>query len=236
FGHEKGSFTGAIQRKVGRFELADDSTIFLDEIGDLPPELQSKLLRVLQEGEFERVGSSETLKTNARVVAATNRNLEKAINEGKFREDLFYRLSVFPIEIPPLRDRVEDIPILTEHFVKKYSLKVGKTIDRIPRKTIQDLLQYHWPGNVRELENVIERAVILTEGTTLHVEELQQKVPSGSSGSGNNLKEIERDHILKVLNESNWIIEGARGAAEKLGLAPSTLRDRMKRLKIRKLG
>jgi len=234
FGHEKGSFTGAIQKKIGRFELADESTIFLDEIGDLPLELQAKLLRVLQEGEFERVGSSETLHTNARVVAATNRNLEKAIMEGKFREDLYYRLSVFPIEIPPLRERTDDIPILTEHFVKKYSSSVGKSISQIPRKVMDRLSKYSWPGNVRELENVIERAVILTEGEVIHLEGLELKESKTETAPVNNLREIERDHILKVLGDSNWIIEGPRGAARKLGLAPSTLRDRMRRLDIRK--
>jgi PAS domain S-box-containing protein len=236
FGHEKGAFTGALSRKVGRFELAHKSTIFLDEVGDLPLELQAKLLRVLQEGEFERVGGTETKKVDVRVVAATNRDLQKAIREGKFREDLYYRLSVFPITIPPLRERPEDIPLLAAHFVKKYSSAIGRKINRIPKRILKALSSYHWPGNVRELENVIERGVILSEGSTLQIEDLQVKTQRADRSREKNstLAELERDHILQTLKKCNWIIEGSRGAARMLDIPPSTLRDRMKKLGLKR--
>ncbi|MCH8035241.1 MAG: sigma 54-interacting transcriptional regulator [Bacteroidetes bacterium] len=236
FGHEKGAFTGAIARKIGRFELADGGTIFLDEIGDLPPELQAKLLRVLQEGELERLGNSKTIKVDVRVIAATNRDLEKAIEKGDFREDLFYRLNVFPITIPPLRQRNEDIPLLAKHFVKKYSAKMGKKIDFIPEKVMSALRVYHWAGNVRELENVIERAVILTPGSALQVEEFvdPQTEEGDQTPSAKTLEIVERNHILQTLNECNWKISGKNGTAEILGLHPSTLRDRMQKLGLKK--
>ena len=240
FGHEKGAFTGAIAKKIGRFELADNGTIFLDEIGDLPLELQSKLLRVLQEGEFERLGNSRTIKINVRVIAATNRNLEEAIANGNFREDLFYRLNVFPLRIPPLRDRLEDIPLLVKSFVQKASAKLGKNIKKIPKPVIDTLGNYTWPGNVRELENVIERAVILTNGSILEMPELPRlKNVSVNSVSefhseSQRLNDIEREHILNVLSETNWIIGGKKGAALRLGLPETTLRDRMKKLGIKR--
>jgi PAS domain S-box-containing protein len=240
FGHEKGAFTGAIAKKIGRFELADSGTIFLDEIGDLPLELQSKLLRVLQEGEFERLGNPHTIKINVRVIAATNRNLEEEINSGNFREDLYFRLNVFPLEIPPLRERKDDIPILANHFMKKYGTKIGKVINKVPKSEIEKLHGYDWPGNIRELENVIERAVILSVENTLTFEELPRlrsniEVVNGAPISqSNKLRDIEHDHIVQILNECNWQIEGKRGASMKLGLPPTTLRDKMKKLGIKK--
>lgn len=240
FGHEKGAFTGAIAKKIGRFELADGGTFFLDEIGDLPLELQSKLLRVLQEGEFERVGNSHTIKVDVRIIAASNRNLQEAIINGNFREDLYFRLNVFPLIIPPLRERKDDIPILIKHFTKKYCVKMGRKVNKFPQGMINKLQAYDWPGNVRELENVIERAVILSSGDTLElldipkIKEQSSQTFNESSGEMNKLRDIEKDHILKVLKECNWIVEGRRGASLKLGLAPTTLRDRMKKLEIRK--
>ncbi len=234
FGHEKGAFTGALAKKIGRFELADGGTIFLDEIGDLPLELQSKLLRVLQEGEFERLGNPHTVKVDVRVVAATNRDLKKEIEEGKFRQDLYYRLNVFPVTIPPLNRRINDIPLLARHFVDKYSRKTGRIINSIPNSVINSLKSYNWPGNVRELENVIERAVILSSDGKLQIDD---SIPAISGRpvtrpEGIKLKDVEKAHILSILEESNWIIDGPRGTAKKLGLAPSTLRDKMKRLGI----
>jgi formate hydrogenlyase transcriptional activator len=234
FGHEKGAFTGAHARHVGRFELADGATIFLDEIGELPLELQSKLLRVLQEGEFERIGGSRTIRVDVRIIAATNRNLEDEVEKGRFREDLYYRLNVFPISIPPLRNRKEDLPLLINAFTKKISKRIGKHIDHIPRSTITALEGHSWPGNIRELENTIERAVINSQGSGLEVAdkfnpaiaEPVQKKPSKT------LAQIERDYITRVLEEKKWIIEGKYGAAKVLGLAPSTLRNRMIKLSI----
>lgn len=238
FGHEKGAFTGALQRKIGRFELANGGTIFLDEIGDLPLELQAKLLRVLQEGEFERLGNPNTLQVNTRVIAATNRDLNKAIADGEFRQDLFYRLNVFPIELPPLRERKDDIPPLVNHFIKKYSKKIGKNIERIPQNVIQSLENYEWPGNIRELENVIERAIILSYNETLSIDDtfLVSNAPSKEvkPTEATTLEDVERQHIENVLKECNWIIDGNRGAAQKLGLAASTLRDRMRKLEIKR--
>ena len=233
FGHEKGAFTGALARKIGRFELADQATIFLDEIGDLPLELQAKLLRVLQEGEFERLGNPRTLKVNVRVIAATNRNLEKSVQEGSFRPDLFYRLNVFPIPLPPLRDRKEDIPLLVSHFAKKYAAKLGKQITSVPQSTLQILQSYAWPGNVRELENLIERAVILAQGVQLEIADLFSRSSSTAAVAQiATLEEREREHILQVLEMTGWRVSGERGAANLLGLKRTTLEARMKKLGI----
>lgn len=236
FGHEKGAFTGALSRKIGRFELADRGTIFLDEIGDLPLELQAKLLRVLQEGEFERLGNPRPIKADVRVIAATNRELNRAVIAGNFREDLFYRLNVFPIALPPLRERKEDIPLLVRHFARKYRQKVGKVIDKIPQKVVTALQAYSWPGNVRELENIIERAVILSSGSTFEVEELLEtlRATDAQPRPSPTLEEVERNHIIKVLEETGWRIEGKHGAAARLGLNPSTLRSRIEKLNIQK--
>jgi PAS domain S-box-containing protein len=239
FGHEKGAFTGALARKIGRFEVADKGTIFLDEIGDLPLDLQAKFLKVLQDGEFERVGDPETIKVDVRVIAATNRNLEEAIKKETFREDLYYRLNVFPINILPLRERKDDIPLLVNHFVKKYAARIGKKIESVSQKLMNALQSYNWPGNVRELENIIERAVILAAGDFLQIEDLPHdliksgKQPKSDTGK---LREMEKVHILKILKECNWIIDGNRGAARRLGLPPSSLRDRIKKLGLRKPG
>ncbi len=234
FGHEKGAFTGAVGRKIGRFELADGATLFLDEIGELPPELQVKLLRVIQEGEFERLGSTRTIKVDVRLIAATNRNLWEEVQQGRFREDLFYRLNVFPVTVPPLRRRVEDIPVLVEHYVNSFSKKMGKRITSIAPATLSALRNYSWPGNVRELANVIERAVINSNGPVLHIpisEVLHAEKPATSNKT---LEEVERDYITSVLDSTSWRIEGRHGAARILGLHPSTLRTRMAKLKIRK--
>jgi formate hydrogenlyase transcriptional activator len=234
FGHEKGAFTGATTRKIGRFELANGGSIFLDEIGDLPLDLQNKLLRVLQEGEFERVGDSQTRKVDVRVIAASNRDLSEAIDEGMFRSDLFYRLNVFPIGVPALRERKKDIPLLVKHLVMKYSLKLGKNIESIPQAAMNVLMAYDWPGNVRELENVIERAVILTAGTELELGDWL----TGSAASGPSriptLEELELDHISRVLEATGWRVRGDGGAAALLGLKPTTLEARMKKLGIQR--
>ena len=237
FGHEKGAFTGALSRKIGRFELADKGTIFLDEVGDLPLDLQSKLLRVLQEGEFERLGNPVTLKVDVRIIAATNRNLTMEMKNGNFREDLYYRLNVFPIMVPPLRDRKDDIPLLVKYFTQKYSAKMGKKIENIPANVMDDLTAYYWPGNVRELENVIERAVILSIDETLMPDELPKKSNTGSlepEPESDSLSRTEKNHITKILKENNWIIDGPRGAAARLDMPASTLRDRMKKLGIKR--
>jgi len=230
FGHEKGAFTGAVARKMGRFELADGGTIFLDEIGELPLELQVKLLRVLQEGAFERLGGLHTIKVDVRVIAATNRDLQGAIQAGDFRQDLFYRLNVFPINIPPLRERKDDIPLLVSHFTQKFGTKLGKEIQGVPLEVMDALQAYHWPGNIRELENIIERAMILTEGSVLKVGELLNRCPS-LVGHEKSLtfKENEKAFLLKVLEKTNWVIEGKSGAAHYLDLPPSTLRARIKK-------
>ena len=236
FGHEKGAFTGATDRRLGRFEMADGGTIFLDEIGDLAPELQSKLLRVLQSGEFERVGSASTIKVDVRVIAATNRDLQEAMVRGGFRTDLYYRLNVFPITIPPLRERKEDVPILVWFFVTKLEGRLGKKIKKIRRETMDTLVSYEWPGNVRELEHIVERAMILSPGSTLVVEQFstppaadptQQSQPSGRS-----LEQVERAHIIRTLDQCGWKVKGTGNAADRLGLSESTLRYRMKKLKI----
>ena len=236
FGHEKGAFTGALARKLGRFELADKGTIFLDEVGDLPVELQAKLLRVLQEGEFERVGGIQTLKVNARVVAATNQDLGKAIEAGRFRADLYYRLNVFPITLPPLRERKEDIPVLVRHLVIRNAVRLGRRIDEIPEWETEALVGYGWPGNVRELENVVERAVILTRGRALELGDcLPVAAPASPSPSRiQTLAELERNHVLEVLKSTRGRVSGPRGAAHLLGIKPTTLEARIRRLGIQK--
>ncbi len=236
FGREKGAFTGAHARQAGRFEAADGGTIFLDEIGELPLELQSKLLRVLQDGEFERLGSARTVRVDVRVIASTSRDLKEEVRAGRFREDLFYRLNVFPVTLPPLRKRAEDIPELVGFFVDRYSRKIGRRIETIPKGAMKSLQAYHWPGNVRELEHVIERAVITTEGAVLQLadqlEPLRRIAEAGSSLK--DLAAMERDHIERVLKETGWRIEGPKGAAAILNLHPSTLRFRIKKLGIRR--
>ena len=232
FGREKGAFTGANVRQIGRFELADGGTIFLDEIGEMPLELQCKLLRVIQEGEFERLGSPRTIKVDVRIIAASNRNLEEEIRKGNFREDLFYRLNVFPITIPPLRQRKEDIPLLVNHFVAKFNKKIGKKIDTVSKDTLNVLQEYHWPGIVRELESVIERAVITSQGNALQIldrfDTFQKKEETGTHNV-KALVELEHDHILQILQKTAWRIEGKNGAAVILGLNASTLRARMRK-------
>ena len=235
FGHEKGAFTGALTQKIGRFELADKGTIFLDEIGELPLDLQVKLLRVLQEGEFERLGNPRTLHVDVRVIAATNRDLEQAVANGTFREDLYYRLNVVPIQVPPLRERKDDIPLLAKHFIQKYSKKVGKQIDTISQKVMQTLQEYHWPGNVRELENIIERAVILSQGARLELGDwFMAKDPDEDPSKFATLGEVERAHIRKVLEFTQWRVSGDNGAAMILGMHPQTLFSRMKKLDIKR--
>ena len=235
FGHEKGAFTGALSRRLGRFELADQGTLFLDEVGELPLAAQAKLLRVLQEGELERVGGSETRKVNVRIIAATNRDLATHVKEGSFRPDLFYRLNVFPITIPPLRQREKDLPLLIKHFVRIYAEKYGKRIETVPARTMTALQAHQWPGNVRELQHVIERTLILTRGAELAFDE--EFLALGPAGQGSpprieRLEEAERAHILKALELVGWRVSGTGGAAERLGLKPSTLEFRMKKLRI----
>jgi len=232
FGRERGAFTGAGDRQIGRFELADDGTIFLDEIGEMPLELQCKLLRVIQDGEFERLGSPRTIKTDVRIIAATNRNLAEEVRNGTFREDLFYRLNVFPITLPPLRQRKDDIPLLVNHFVAKFNSKIGKRIETIPKDTLSTLQEYHWPGNVRELESVIERAVIMSQGNVLQVLDHFDTYRAAEEPAGQDFRalvELERDHVLQVLQKTGWRIEGKNGAALLLGLNASTLRARMRK-------
>ena len=235
FGHERGAFTGAITQKVGRIELADQGSLFLDEIGDIPLELQPKLLRVLQEREFERLGSTRTKRVDVRVVAATHRDLEGMVLERQFRSDLYYRLNVVPIFLPPLRKRPEDIPLLVQHFVRRFARKVGKTIDMISSDTMEALRRYPWPGNIRELENVIERAVILSRGPVLRIahHDLSSRIaPGQNTDRPQTLEEVERNHILTVLKETRWLLSGPDGAAARLGLNRSTLYFRMKKLGI----
>jgi len=232
FGHEKGAFTGAQSRHLGRFEVANGATLFLDEIGELPLELQSKLLRVIQDGEFERLGSSHTVKVDVRIIAATNRNLEEEVRKGRFRDDLWYRLNIFPITMPPLRDRLDDIPLLVEFYVKKISRRMGKSIEFIPTSAMNALRDYHWPGNVRELENVLERAVINSSGPKLRlVDELTPRQKDRSS-THKTLEVVEREHIVRTLEQVQWKVSGKNGAAEILGLNRSTLRARMRKLGI----
>ena len=246
FGHEKGAFTGAIAQRIGRFEVADGGTIFLDEIGEIPLELQTKLLRVLQEREFERLGSSRTLRTNARLIAATNRDLEAMVSEQKFRSDLFFRLNVFPVHVPPLRERQGDIPLLVRHFTQQFSRRMNKIIETIPSATMDALSRYHWPGNIRELQNVIERAVIVSTGPALSVDVADLKFPKGghpeevavprnskTNGALHSvLEETERQQILQALKKSNWVVAGPNGAAALLGMNRSTLQVRIRKLGI----
>jgi len=233
FGHEKGAFTGAIARKVGRFELADQGTLFLDEIGDIPLELQPKLLRVLQEQEFERLGSTRTQRVDVRVVASTNRDLAQMVAERQFRSDLFYRLSVFPIRLPPLRERAEDVPLLVRHFTSMYARRMKKRIEAIPADVMESLVRYSWPGNVRELQNFIERAVILSPGPVLQPPLAELTGPPRSPlAEVHTLEDAERAHILRALEEAHWVIGGPKGAAARLGLKRTTLRYKMERLGI----
>jgi formate hydrogenlyase transcriptional activator len=234
FGREKGAYTGALARQVGRFEVADGSTIFLDEVGELPSDVQVKLLRVLQDGEFERLGSPRTIKVNVRVIAATNRDLVEEVRKGRFREDLFYRLNVFPIRVPPLRERAEDIPVLVWTFLEDLSARMGKRITQVPRATMEALQRQPWPGNVRELRNVIEHGAIITTGDTLKVPMLGDVTPSAALPK--TLADAERDHILLVLESTRGRIKGPTGAAAVLGLNPATLYSRMKKLGIRPRG
>jgi len=235
FGHDRGAFTGALSRKIGRFELANDGTIFLDEIGDLPLELQAKLLRVLQEGEFERLGSSSTIKVDVRIIAATNRELKKAVESGHFREDLYYRLNVFPIICLPLRERKEDIPLLVRYFSEKFGAKVGRQIESINPNVMDALIAYDWPGNVRELENIIERAVIISRNKLELGDWIPSRTKTLASKTLFTLEENERQHILEALELTGWRVSGEKGAAKILGINPSTLDSRMRKLAIKKL-
>jgi len=230
FGRERGAYTGALTRQIGRFQLADRGTIFLDEIGELPRETQAKLLRVLQEGAFEVLGSPKTVKVDVRIVAATNRDLKKEVREGRFREDLYYRLKVFPIEVPPLRDRKEDIPLLVWSFVEKFSAEMKKEIRRIPKETMDALVRYDWPGNVRELKNIIEQAFILSPGDVLTVRLPEPRASITRPVQA--LEEMERQHILGVLDQTHWRVKGPDGAASRLRLKPSSLYGKMKKLGI----
>jgi formate hydrogenlyase transcriptional activator len=246
FGHEKGAFTGAIAQRIGRFELANRGTVFLDEVGEIPLELQPKLLRVLQEREFERLGSTRTLRSDARLIAATNRNLAAMVEEQKFRSDLYYRLNVFPVRVPPLRERREDIPLLVRHFVQQFSRRMNRSIETIPSETMNTLVRYDWPGNIRELQNVIERAVIVSTGPVLKVplNDLKTRVPSAEASSGGSasedagkmrgvLEDAARKQILAALQQANWVVAGPKGAAALLGMKRSTLQAHMQRLGIR---
>jgi len=246
FGHEKGAFTGAIAQRIGRFEVANGGTIFLDEVGEIPLELQTKLLRVLQEREFERLGSSRTLRTDARLIAATNRDLETMVSEQKFRSDLFFRLNVFPVHVPPLRERQGDIPLLVRHFTQQFSRRMNRAIETIPSATMDALSRYHWPGNIRELQNVIERAVIISTGPVLSVDvadlkfseagRVVEKTTSPKSPMNGALHDVleqsEREQILKALEQCNWVVAGQRGAAAHLGMKRSTLQQRIRKLGI----
>jgi formate hydrogenlyase transcriptional activator len=234
FGHEKGAFTGAVARKIGRFEAAHGGTLFLDEIGDIPLELQPKLLRVLQEGEFERLGSTQTQRVNVRLVAATNGDLGRLISEKLFRSDLYYRLNVFPISVPPLRDRAEDIPLLVTHFVTKYAALMQKVIERIPEEVVNSLISYSWPGNIRELQNFIECSVILTSGSTLRcpLSRLKSGVQVDSPEEPVTLEDLNREHICKTLQQTGGVIMGPNGAAARLGIKRTTLYARMRKLGI----
>jgi formate hydrogenlyase transcriptional activator len=238
FGHAKGAFTGAITQRIGRFELADRGTVFLDEIGEIPLELQPKLLRVLQDREFERLGSSRTLRTHARLIAATNRDLTALVDEQQFRADLFYRVNVFPVHVPPLRERPEDIPLLVRHFAQQFARRMHKTIETIPSDTMQGLIRYPWPGNIRELQNIIERAVIVSPGPVLQVAltDLNPRAALARPMPQDTLEDVERKHILVVLKETNWVLGGLNGAAARLGMKRSTLQFRMRKLGIARPG
>jgi formate hydrogenlyase transcriptional activator len=232
FGHEKGAFTGAISQKIGRLELADRGTLFLDEVGDIPLELQPKLLRVLQDQEFERLGGIRTIKVHVRLIAATNRDLVKSVAAGEFRSDLYYRLHVFPVRMPPLRERSEDIPLLVRYFVQKFARAMNKRIEDIPADTLHALKSWHWPGNVRELENFLERSVILSEGTMLNVPLAELRPVQEAAQHSITLERLEREHILRVLRETGGVIAGVRGAAARLGLKRTTLQSRMQKMGI----
>jgi formate hydrogenlyase transcriptional activator len=234
FGHERGAFTGAVTQTIGRFQAAHGGTLFLDEIGDLPLELQPKLLRVLQEQQYERLGSSRTLRADVRVIAATNQDLTQMVEEKTFRADLYYRLSVFPIRLPSLRERKDDIPSLVWHFVQRYSRQMGKSIDEIPDQVMEILRTYHWPGNIRELQNFVERSVIMTQGNVLspRINELKLLMQETASAPTQTLSDAERTHILGILKETNWVVGGQDGAAARLGLPRTTLISRMQKLGI----
>jgi len=233
FGHERGAFTGAIAQKIGRFEMADKGTLFLDEVGDIPPGLQPKLLRVLQEQEFERLGSTRTQQVDIRLVAATNRNLAHMVKRGEYRSDLYYRLNVFPIPLPPLRERREDIPALVEHFVEVYARRMDKQIEQIPVETMSALTSYQWPGNIRELQNFIERSVIVSSGSVLSPPMASLRaVAETESTEAVTLEEVEREHIRKILGQTRWVVAGPNGAAARLGIKRSTLYFRMQKLGI----
>ncbi len=233
FGHERGAFTGAIAQKIGRFEMADKGTLFLDEVGDIPPGLQPKLLRVLQEQEFERLGSTRTQQVDIRLVAATNRNLAHMVKRGEYRSDLYYRLNVFPIPLPPLRERREDIPALVEHFVEVYARRMDKQIEQIPAQTMSALTSYQWPGNIRELQNFIERSVIVSSGSVLSPPMASLRaVAETESTEAVTLEEVEREHIRKILGQTRWVVAGPNGAAARLGIKRSTLYFRMQKLGI----
>jgi formate hydrogenlyase transcriptional activator len=234
FGHERGAFTGAIAQRIGRLQMAHGGTLFLDEIGDLPLELQPKLLRALQEQEFERLGSSRTIRVDVRIVAATNQNLEQMVNQRQFRADLYYRLNVIPIMLPPLRDRSEDIPLLVRHFTRQFALRMNKPIDTIPAEVMEVLQMHDWPGNIRELQNFIERAVLLTQGNVLRppLSELTRIAPPDSREPNRTLVEVERGFIAETLRQTNWVVGGTAGAAARLGLPRTTLISRMRKLGI----
>jgi chemotaxis protein methyltransferase CheR len=234
FGHEKGAFTGANSRRLGRFEVANGTTLFLDEIGELPLDLQPKLLQVIETGEFERLGSSDTINVDARIIAATNRNLEAEVRKGTFRKDLWYRLNIFPITMPPLRERREDIPLLVNFFIDKISKRLGKTISLVPVNVMDALRSYHWPGNIRELENVLERAVINSSGPKLHLVDELKKPNKDLTKANQTLADVEREYILRVLEQTHWKVSGNNSASEILGLDRSTLRARMRKLDIYK--
>jgi formate hydrogenlyase transcriptional activator len=231
FGHEKGAFTGAVARKLGRMELAHRGTLFLDEIGDIPMVLQPKLLRVLQDQEFERLGSIQTLKVNFRLIAATNRDFSQGVEEGRFRSDLYYRLNVFPVRVPPLRERREDIPLLVQHFVRKCALRMNKSITSIPAKTMEALTKWNWPGNIRELENFLERSVILTQGSVLQAP-LKELESVDEQEVGDTLEAMNREHIVRTLQLSHGKLSGVNGAASRLGMNRTTLQSKLKRLGI----
>jgi formate hydrogenlyase transcriptional activator len=237
FGHEKGAFTGAIAQKIGRFEMADKGTLFLDEVGDIPPALQPKLLRVLQEQEFERLGGTRTHQVDVRLVAATNRDLVAMVKRNEFRSDLYYRLNVFPIPLPPLRARREDIPALVEHFVEIYARRMGREIEEIPQATMSEFTSHAWPGNIRELQNFIERSVILTSGTVLQAPLSSLRAAAATESQGAvTLEEAEREHIRKTLDQTRWVVAGPNGAAARLGIKRSTLYFRMQKLGISRPG
>jgi formate hydrogenlyase transcriptional activator len=232
FGNEKGAFTGAVSKKIGRLELADKGTLFLDEIGEISLELQPKLLRVLQDQEFERLGGTQTLRVNFRLIAATNRELAESVREGEFRTDLYYRLNVFPILLPPLRNRRDDIPLLVEHFVQKIARRMNKSVKSIPKKTMDAFVAWNWPGNVRELENFIERSLILTNGSVLTAPLSELQMPAANQARNETLEEAERGHILRALRESRGQVSGLRGAAARLGLKRTTLQSKLKQMGI----